>query len=63
MNPIIEFITSNAALNIVTAIIALASAIAAVTPTPKQDSFLGKLYALIDFAAINIGKAKDEGKK
>jgi hypothetical protein len=63
MNPIIEFVTSNAALNIVTAIIALASAIAAVTPTPKQDSFLGKLYALIDFAAINIGKAKDEGKK
>ena len=63
MNPIIEFITGNAALNIVTAIIALASAIAAVTPTPKQDSFLGKLYALIDFAAINIGKAKDEGKK
>ena len=63
MNPIIEFVTGNAALNIVTAIIALASAIAAVTPTPKQDSFLGKLYALIDFAAINIGKAKDEGKK
>ena len=41
----------------------LGSFVDAVTPTPKQDSFLGKLYALIDFAAINIGKAKDEGKK
>lgn len=63
MNAIIEFITSNAALNIVTAAIALASAIAAVTPTPKQDSILAKFYALIDFVALNIGKAKDEGKK
>ncbi len=63
MNAIIEFITSNGALNIVTAAIALASAIAAVTPTPKQGSVLAKFYALIDYVALNIGKAKDEGKK
>jgi hypothetical protein len=62
MNTILEFITSNAALNIVTAVIALAAAIAAATPTPKQGSTLAKLYALIDFAALNIGKAKDKGK-
>ena len=63
MNTIIEFITSNGALNIVTAIIALASAIAAVTPTPKQGSILAKLYSLIDLAALNIGNAKDKGTK
>lgn len=63
MNTILEFITGNAALNIVTAAIALASAIAAATPTPKQGSVLAKFYALIDFIALNIGKAKDEGKK
>ena len=63
MNTILEFITSNAALNIVTAAIALASAIAAVTPTPKPGSALAKFYALVDFIALNIGKAKDEGKK
>lgn len=61
MNTILEFITGNAALNIVTAVIALAAAIAAATPTPKQGSILAKLYSLIDFAALNIGKAKDKG--
>lgn len=63
MNTILEFVTSNDALNIATAAVALASAIAAATPTPKPGSILAKLYALIDFIALNIGKAKDEGKK
>jgi len=63
MNTILEFVTSNDALNIATAFIALASAIAAATPTPKPGSVLAKFYALIDFIALNIGKAKDQGKK
>lgn len=43
----------------VTAIIAIASLVAAVTPTPHGDKLLAKLYKLIDFLALNIGKAKD----
>ena len=47
----------------VTAVIAAASIIAAVTPTPKDDAWIGKLYALIDLAAMNVGFAKDKAKK
>ena len=43
----------------ITAIVAIASLVAAVTPTPKGDKFLGKLYKVIDFLALNIGKAKE----
>ena len=48
-------------LAIVTAIIALASAVAAVTPTPEEGSILGKVYKVIDWLALNVGKAKDKG--
>ena len=34
--------------NIVTAAIALASAVAAVTPTPKDDEWVAKSYKFID---------------
>lgn len=44
----------------ITAIIAIASLVAAVTPTPKGDKLSGKLYKAIDFLALNIGKAKDK---
>ena len=44
----------------VTAIIAIASVGAAVTPTPQGDKLLAKLYKAIDFLALNIGKAKDK---
>ena len=62
MNTITQLIAGNDLLNIITAVIALASAIAAVTPTPAPGTFLSKLYALIDFVALNIGKAKDKGE-
>lgn len=45
-----------------TAIVTGASALAALTPTPKDDSFLGKVYKVIDYLALNIGFAKDKGK-
>ncbi len=45
----------------VTAIVTISSIIAAVTPTPKDDVWIGKLYKLIDLAALNIFKAKDKG--
>ena len=45
---------------IVTAVIAAASAIAALTPTPKDDTLVGKAYKLIDWLALNVFKAKDK---
>ena len=52
--------------NIVTIVMLIvtgASIIAAITPTPKDDKWIGKLYKLIDIAALNIGKAKDRGNQ
>ncbi len=45
---------------IVTTVIAAASAIAALTPTPKDDSIIGKVYKVIDWLALNVFKAKDK---
>ena len=42
----------------VTMIVTVASLIAASTPTPKADVWIGKLYKFIDLLALNIGKAK-----
>ena len=44
--------------SIATAVISVASIIAAVTPTPKDDVWIAKLYKVLDVLAINIGKAK-----
>lgn len=41
-------------------IVMAASAIAAITPTPKDDAMLKKIYKIIDVLAINIGKAKEK---
>jgi hypothetical protein len=50
-------------------VIATASAVAALTPTPKDDQFvtgakrwLTKLYRVVDILALNVGRAKDKGK-
>jgi hypothetical protein len=48
-------------LNILASVIATASLIAAITPTPKEGTFLARLYKVIDWLALNIGKAKDTG--
>ncbi len=45
---------------IVTLIVTVSSIIAAITPTPKDDVWIGKLYKLIDLCALNILKAKDK---
>lgn len=44
----------------ITLIVTIASLIAASTPTPKDDEWMGKLYKFIDLLALNIGKAKDK---
>ena len=41
--------------------VALASAVAVVTPTPKDDTVVGKAYKVVDFVALNWGKAKQLG--
>jgi hypothetical protein len=46
---------------VVASVVTTASAIAAITPTPKPGSRWAKLYKIIDFAALNIGKAKQTG--
>jgi len=57
-----QFVQSNweGIVLILTSAVALASAVAALTPTPKDDGIVKKLYALIDTLAINVGKAKDK---
>tara|TARA_Y100001938_G_scaffold33176_1_gene45534 strand:- start:1786 stop:1953 length:168 start_codon:yes stop_codon:yes gene_type:complete len=41
-------------------VISGASLISAITPTPKDDLWVGKAYKLLDWASLNIGKAKDK---
>ena len=46
-----------------TTIVTVASLIAASTPTPKDDEWIGKLYKFIDLLAMNVGKAKMQPPK
>ena len=57
-----QFVQANweGILLILTSAVALASAVAALTPTPKDDSIVKKVYCLIDALALNVGKAKDK---
>ena len=48
--------------NVLTAAVALASAVAALTPTPTDDLWVAKAYKLLDVIALNIGKAKQQVK-
>ncbi len=48
------------ALSWITIAVTVASLIAASTPTPKDDIWIGKLYKFIDLLALNIGKAKEK---
>jgi hypothetical protein len=45
-------------IGIATSVVAVASAICALTPTPKDDGIVRKLYIVIEWAALNVGKAK-----
>ena len=44
---------------IVTGIVCAASIICSLTPTPKDDALIGRLYKMLEICAMNIGKAKD----
>lgn len=62
METLIQLVQNQPWYNILAATVALASAIAAITPTPKAGTVLAKVYGIIDLLALNIGKAKDKGK-
>lgn len=47
------------ALAAATALVTVASLVASLTPTPRDDTFLGKLYRVIEILAINVGRAKE----
>ncbi len=42
----------------ISAVISAASAVCALTPTPKDDSALQKIRSFMDMLALNVGKAK-----
>lgn len=43
----------------ITGIISVASAICALTPTPKDDAKIAKVYKFVELLALNLGRAKD----
>jgi hypothetical protein len=44
--------------NYATLAVAIASTIASLTDTPKDDKVVAKLYKIVDLLALNVGKAK-----
>ena len=62
MKEIITYLVSNvdSIIAALTAVVTAASAIAALIPTPKDDGFASKAYKVVDWLALNIGKAKDK---
>jgi hypothetical protein len=62
MKEIISYLVANvdSILFAVSAVVAAASAVAALTPTPKDNSIVAKAYKVLDWVALNVGKAKDK---
>lgn len=42
------------------AVVAAASTVTAITPTPRDDTALGQAYAVLELLALNIGRAKEQ---
>ncbi len=47
---------------ILTAAVTVASAICSITGTPSPETKLGKAYKILEWLALNVGKAKDKGE-
>ena len=62
MSDIINYLINNheQILGAMTSVVAACSAIAALTPTPMDDGLVRKLYKIVDFLALNIGRAKEK---
>ncbi len=56
----IDFIVDNheTLLSVATGLIALASALAALTPSPTDDGIVAALRRLLDLVALNVGHAR-----
>ena len=52
--------TINEWIAIIPSIVMGASLICALTPTPKDDAIVGKIYRILDWCALNVGKAKEK---
>ena len=46
-------------INIATAVVAVASTIASLTDTPKDDEIIGKVYKVLNVLALNFGKFRN----
>ena len=60
MDTILNFFSDQPWFGVVAAIIAGAAAFCAATPTPAKGSWKSKVYAVVEFLALNVGKAKDK---
>ena len=57
----LSFIQSiNEWIAVIPSIVMGASLICALTPTPKDDEIVGKIYKILDWCALNVGKAKEK---
>lgn len=60
METVLNFISDKPWFGLIAAVIAGAAAFCAATPTPKEGSWKAKIYGVVEFLALNIGKAKDK---
>ena len=62
MSDILTYFSENkdGIIGVLTAVVAAASAICALPPTPKADGIVRKAYVIVEWLALNIGKAKQK---
>lgn len=62
MTEFIQYLSDNrdSIIATLTAVVAAASALCALTPTPKDDTIIRKVYKVVEWLALNVGKAKDK---
>jgi hypothetical protein len=60
---IIQQLLGNKWVSIITAIVTVAAAITAVTPSKVDNSWLQKIVDLLNLAGLNLGKAKNADDK
>jgi len=60
-----DWITQNISnlVDILTKVIAVAAAVAAMTKTPSDDGVMAKVRKVIDFLALNVANAKNSSDK
>ena len=61
MLEVIEFLIRIA--QVIPMVVMGASLVCALTPTPKDDEIISKAYKILDWCALNIGKAKEQAPK